>query len=231
MMNGVSATKRLGVMGGTFDPIHVGHLIAAECAREALALDEVLFVPAGDPPHKENSQVTPAEHRYTMTLLATVTNPRFAVSRIELDRRGKSFTVDTIEALKAQLPAETEVYFILGSDSMADVPKWHRPERLLSLCHFIVVGRPGWDRSAVEASLGPLYEPHRERIHPIDIPEVAVSSSEIRARVRAGRSIRYLTPDLVVQYIEERSLYKGGPPPGASDVAPRPGETGRGGAL
>lgn len=230
MMSGVSATRRLGVMGGTFDPIHVGHLIAAECAREALALDEVIFVPAGDPPHKESDHVTPAEYRYTMTLLATVTNPHFSVSRIEVDRRGKSFTVDTIEALQAQLPAGTEVYFILGSDSMADVPNWHRPDRLLSLCRFIVVGRPGWDRRTVEESLGPLYAPHRERIHSIDIPEVSVSSSDIRARVRTGRSIRYLTPDLVAQYIEERGLYKAERPQGAPAGGSRPGPEGRDGA-
>lgn len=211
MAGGVNVTRRLGVMGGTFDPIHVGHLIAAEGAREAAGLDEVLFVPAGDPPHKESSQVTPAGHRYMMTLLATVTNPHFSVSRIELDRQGKSFTVDTIEALKAELPPGTEIYFILGSDSMADVPNWHQPQRLLSLCHFLVVGRPGWDRGTVERSLGPLYAPHKERIHAIDIPEVSVSSSDIRARVRAGRSIRYLTTDLVVQYIEDRGLYKGEP--------------------
>ena len=168
--------RRLGIMGGTFDPIHMGHLIAAECAREVAGLDEVLFVPAGDPPHKESGDVTPAKHRYMMTLLATVTNPRFSVSRIELERRGKSFTVDTLEALQKEYGEETELYFILGTDSMADIPNWHQPERLLTLCHFLVVGRPGWDRSQVIESLGPLYEPNQERIHMIDIPAIDVSS-------------------------------------------------------
>jgi len=132
----LSGQRKIGLLGGTFDPIHVGHLIAAEYAREAAGLDEVLFIPAGEPPHKESRLVTPVKHRYMMTLLATVTNPHFNVSRVEIERKGKSFTVDTIRALKEQLGASAELYFILGSDSMADVPNWHQPERLLSLCHF-----------------------------------------------------------------------------------------------
>lgn len=227
--------RRLGVLGGTFDPIHIGHLIAAECAREAMDLDEVLFVPAGDPPHKDGSLVTPAAHRYMMTLLATVTNPSFSVSRIELERQGKSFTVDTIEALKREYSEETEVYFILGSDSMADIPNWYQPERLLSLCHFLVVGRPGWDRTAVKESLGPLYDAHHERIHAVEIPAIGVSSSDIRARVRAGKSIRYMTPDLVVQYIEGRGLYQSGEaasePQGKQLEEEGAGEPSDGGAL
>lgn len=208
MAGGVGAKKRIGIIGGTFDPIHIGHLVAAEGAREAAGLDEVIFVPAGDPPHKEAEKVSDARHRYVMTLLATVTNPRFSVSRIELDRQGKSFTVDTLEAMRRELGDGVELYFILGSDAMADVPNWHEPARLLTLCRFLVVGRPGWDKESVERSLGPLYPPNRERIQMVDIPAVDVSSREIRARVREGRSIRYLVPEMVERYIERQGLYK-----------------------
>lgn len=201
--------RRVGILGGTFDPIHAGHLIAAECVRESAGLDEVVFVPAGDPPHKESSRVTPARHRYVMTLLAVLAHPGFSVSRIEMDRAGKSFTVDTVEAMRREVGDGVDLYFILGSDSMADVPNWHQPERLLGLCHFLVAGRPGWDRSVVERSLGSLYETHRERIHMVDIPAIELSSSEIRARVREGRSIRYMVPEMVERYIRERGLYRG----------------------
>lgn len=215
----MSGIRKIGILGGTFDPIHVGHLIAAEIVREAVGLDEVLFVPAGDPPHKESELVTPAKHRYMMTLLGTVTNPHFNVSRVEIEREGKSFTVDTVLALQEKYNGSAELYFILGSDSMADVPNWHQPDRLLTLCHFLVAGRPGWDRSRVEESLGPLFAPNRERIHMIDIPAVDVSSSEIRARIREGRSIRYMVPDLVLHYIEERGLYREGAAPTGGDFA------------
>jgi nicotinate-nucleotide adenylyltransferase len=229
---GVSGQRKIGLLGGTFDPIHIGHLIAAEYAREAAGLDEVLFIPAGEPPHKESQLVTPVKHRYMMTLLATVTNPHFNVSRVEIERKGKSFTVDTVLALKEQYGASAELYFILGSDSMADVPNWHQPERLLSLCHFLVAGRPGWDRDKVKESLGPLYAPNSERIHMIEIPAVDISSSEIRARVREGRSIRYMVPDLVLSYIEERGLYRQGVAGATGDNAQREREiSGEGQAL
>ena len=213
-------------MGGTFDPIHVGHLIAAEWVREAAVLDEVIFVPAGDPPHKEAGRVSPAQHRYRMTLLATATNPRFSVSRIELDRDGKSYTVHTVEALRRELGDGAELYFILGSDSMADVPNWYEPHRLLGLCHFLVAARPGWDRRLVETSLGPLYQPNRERIHMVDIPGIDLSSSEIRARVREGRSIRYMVPDLVERYIQEHGLYRDTGPSGETQESLAPGPRG-----
>ncbi|MFS8572912.1 MAG: nicotinate-nucleotide adenylyltransferase [Clostridia bacterium] len=213
MTGGVGSAKRVGIMGGTFDPVHIGHLIAAESAREAAGLDRVVFVPAGEPPHKAKEELAPARDRYVMTLLATVGHPSFSVSRIELDRQGKSYTVDTLEALHKELGDAVELYFILGSDAMAGLSGWHRPQRLFELCRFLVIRRPGWDPARLRESLGGLYDAHRDRIQVVDVPGVDVSSSEIRARVREGRSIRYLVPEMVERYIREHGLYGRGQGP------------------
>ena len=199
--------KRIGVFGGTFDPIHVGHLIAAECVREACGLDEVLFVPAGVPPHKEAANVTGARHRYLMTLLATLTHPHFSVSRIDIDRSGPSFTVETLALLRKEL-APVELFFVLGSDSLADLPTWHEPDRLLGENRLIVASRPGWEMAEAQAALGPLYEKHRDRIQAVTIPGIDVSSRALRARIAAGKSVRYQVPDLVLRYIESHGLYR-----------------------
>lgn len=195
-------------MGGTFDPIHLGHLVVAEAAREAHRLDQVVFVPAGRPPHKKETEVSEARHRYVMTLLATMSHPQFTVSRIELDRQGKSFTVDTLSQLIEEAGEGTELSFILGADSMADVPNWREPERLLGLCRFLVVSRPGFGMDDVKTSLGPLYEEHKSRLELLDVPAIGVSSSEIRRRVAQGKSIRYLVPDGVLRYIHDHGMYR-----------------------
>lgn len=195
-------------MGGTFDPIHLGHLVVAEAAREAHRLDQVVFVPAGRPPHKKETEVSEARHRYVMTLLATMSHPQFTVSRIELDRQGKSFTVDTLSQLIEEAGEGTELSFILGADSMADVPNWREPERLLGLCRFLVVSRPGFGMDDVKTSLGPLYEEHKSRLELLDVPAIGVSSSDIRRRVAQGKSIRYLVPDGVLRYIHDHGMYR-----------------------
>lgn len=204
--------KRVGVMGGTFDPIHVGHLTAAEWAREECRLDQVLFVPAGVPPHKEAAEVSPARHRLIMTELAVLANPAFAVSRVDVERRGKSYTVETIAALRKELPEGTELFFIMGADSLADIPTWHEPDRLLSSCQFIVTTRPGWEIDRARELLGDLYVRHAERIRCIEIPAIDVSSRMIRERLRRGGSARYLVPDLVLRYIQDRNVYERGNP-------------------
>jgi len=203
--------KRYGILGGTFDPIHTGHLVAAEWVMDACGLDQVLFVPAGVPPHKAADAVSASQHRYMMTLLATLDNPRFAVHRVDLDRPGKSYTVDTLAALRKELGEGVELYFIMGADSLADLPTWHDPERLLRENRIIVANRPGWEFDRVKASLGELYEAHADRVLIVETPSIAISSSEIRARVASGRSIRYLVPSLVARYIRRHGLYQGRP--------------------
>ncbi len=200
--------KRYGVLGGTFDPIHTGHLVAAEWVKDSLELDEVLFVPAGIPPHKNEASVSQARHRYLMTLLATLDNQAFSVHRVDLDRPGRSFTVDTLAALKGELGPDAELHFIMGADSLADLPTWHEPERLLKENRIIVATRPGWEIEEIKESLGTLYHAYSDRVLPVEIPAIQISSSEVRARVAAGRSIRYLVPSLVARYIYKHGLYQ-----------------------
>src|SRR3954452_23333272 len=151
---------RLGLIGGTFDPIHAGHLLIAEVARHAASLDRVVFIPAGDPPHKGEA-VTPAEHRYAMTLLATASNQSFQVSRREMERAGPSYSLTTIQEYQVELGGEGELYFITGLDAILEIRTWHRWEEVLQACQFIAVARPGFDAAALNAVLP---EPYRERV-------------------------------------------------------------------
>lgn len=196
--------RRIGLMGGTFDPIHHGHLVVAEEARERFGLERVIFVPNRQPPHKKDYQVTDAEHRYNMCLLATADNPHFTVSREEIDRPGPSYTIDTIRAFRAQLGPETELYFITGADAVLEILTWRSPDAILSECHVVAAHRPGFDLSRLEPVLG------RERAHKVQalaIPALDISSTDIRRRVAEGRSIRYLTPQAVEGYIHKMGLY------------------------
>jgi nicotinate-nucleotide adenylyltransferase len=202
--------QRIGVLGGTFDPVHLGHLAAAEAVREELGLGRVLFVPAGRPPHKDPARITPAEHRYRMTVLATAGNPGFRVTRMEIDRPGPSYTVDTLRQLAAQLPAGTELIFITGVDAFVDVRTWREPDELFRLSRFAVVRRPGFDGGRLEEALGALAPWQRDRVHCVDATGLEISSRDLRSRVRAGRSIRYLVPDAVLAYIAHYGLYRGG---------------------
>lgn len=196
---------RLGIMGGTFDPIHFGHLVTAEQAREALDLDVVLFMPAGSPAFKADSSVTGAEDRYAMTLLATAANPSFDASRFEIEREGTTYTVDTLRALRAVYPENVKLFFITGADAILEILSWHDAEGMAQLATFIAATRPGYDinraRERVEASAIDF------DIRYIEIPALAVSSTNIRERVSAGKSVRYLTPDAVIGYIQKNGLY------------------------
>jgi nicotinate-nucleotide adenylyltransferase len=191
--------KRVGIMGGTFDPIHHGHLVAASEAAALFGLDEVVFVPTGEPWQKTERQVSPAEHRYLMAVIATASNPRFWVSRVDIDRTGPTYTVDTIRDIAAQRPGD-ELFFITGADALAQILSWKDAEEALTLAHFVGVTRPGYELS--DAHL-----PHAS-VTLLDVPALAISSSACRERVSGGRPVWYLVPDGVVQYINKHRLYR-----------------------
>ncbi|MBA7507316.1 putative nicotinate-nucleotide adenylyltransferase [subsurface metagenome] len=197
----------IGVMGGTFDPIHIGHLIVAEEVRTRLDLAEVLFVPAGQPWLKPDSPVSAAEHRVQMVRLAIADKPYFRLSTTEIERAGYSYTVDTIAELLGQLGAGDELFFILGWDSLAELPKWHEPSRLIEMCHLVAVPRPGYpapDLKALEVAIPGL----SQNVMLMDKPEIDISASEIRNRVARGLSIHHLVPEPVESYIRQHRLYK-----------------------
>jgi nicotinate-nucleotide adenylyltransferase len=198
--------RRIGLMGGTFDPIHHGHLVAAEEARWQFDLDTVLFVPTGQPWQKPVG-VSPAEDRYRMTVIATASNPAFEVSRVEIDHPGPTYTVDTLRRLRAELGEDARLFFITGADAVLHILTWKDREEVLALAEFIAATRPGYDLERLTERL-PLA---RERLHPMEIPMLAISSTEIRARVARGAPIQYLVPDGVVEYVAERGLYRSEP--------------------
>jgi nicotinate-nucleotide adenylyltransferase len=202
-MRDLNGPERVGIMGGTFDPVHYGHLLIAEIARAEFDLHRVVWVPAGDPPHKTADPVTSAEHRYAMTLLATATHPQFEVSRLELERAGRSYTLDTVLTFREQLP-NAELFFITGADAILEILTWYRHEELIRACAFIAATRPGYDLGQLRAVLPPEYLP---RIHPITTPGVDISSTNVRERVLAGKPIRFLVPEPVEAYIAKHRLY------------------------
>jgi nicotinate-nucleotide adenylyltransferase len=195
--------RRLGVMGGTFDPIHYGHLVTAEEAQVQFALDAVVFVPTGHPWMKEDRRVSPPEDRYLMTVIATASNPRFQVSRVEIDREGPTYTVDTLRLLGAENP-DAELYFITGADAMLEILEWKDPEEVLSIAHFIAATRPGYDLERFESAA----PTHTANVSLMTIPALAISSTDIRKRVHEGRPIRYLVPEGVKSYVEKAGLYR-----------------------
>lgn len=197
---------RVGVFGGTFDPIHVGHLAAAEEARLTLGLETVLFVPAARPPHKPDGPQASAADRLAMVRLAVADNPGFACSDIEFLRAGPSYTVDTLRALAAELPGR-ELFYLLGSDSLPEIPTWHEPEALCRLATFAVLLRPGWPRAQLEAWLSLQPDPLRPRAVIVEVPGLDVASRDIRRRLRAGQPARYLLPESVRRFVQERGLY------------------------
>lgn len=192
--------RRLGVMGGTFDPIHHGHLVAASEAAARFRLDEVVFVPTGQPWQKSYRAVSPAEDRYLMTVIATAENPQFSVSRIDIDRGGPTYTVDTLRDLSA-LDADTDLFFITGADALAQLLTWRDSEELFSLAHFVGVTRPGHQLTDAGLPAG--------GVSLVEVPALAISSTECRARVAKGDPIWYMVPDGVVRYIDKRELYRG----------------------
>lgn len=191
--------RRIGVMGGTFDPIHHGHLVAASEVATKFELDEVVFVPTGEPWQK--TQVSPGEHRYLMTVIATASNPRFTVSRVDIDRDGPTYTVDTLRDLRAKYPLD-ELFFISGADAVAQIVSWKDKDELWELAHFIGVSRPGH-----ELSLSGLSGKH---VSLMEVPALAISSTDCRSRVGRGYPVWYLVPDGVVQYIAKHRLYTDG---------------------
>jgi nicotinate-nucleotide adenylyltransferase len=193
------AGKRVGIMGGTFDPIHHGHLVAASEVASRFGLDEVIFVPTNEPWQKVERQVSPAEHRYLMTVIATASNPRFWVSRVDIDRGGATYTVDTINDIAALRP-DADLYFITGADALAQILSWKDAEAALKLAHFVGVTRPGYELS--DAHLP------SDSVTLVDVPAMAISSSGCRERVRDRRPVWYLVPDGVVQYINKHRLYR-----------------------
>ncbi len=202
--------RRIGLFGGTFDPPHLGHLVLAEWARVRLRLERVVFVPAGAPPHKRGRRLTPAAHRLAMTRLAVAGNAAFEVSELEARRRGPSFTVDTLRELRGRFP-DARFYLLMGADSLAEFPGWHEPETIARLATLAVAARPAeWSRAAVRRAHAARPSRGRGRVVALDNPLVAISSSALRARARAGRSLRYLVPEAVADYVAERGLYRGG---------------------
>jgi nicotinate-nucleotide adenylyltransferase len=187
-------------MGGTFDPVHHGHLVAASEVADLFALDEVIFVPTGEPWQKDGRVVSPAEDRYLMTVVATASNPRFSVSRIDIDRGGPTYTIDTLRDLRTERGPGTELFFITGADALAQILSWRDPAELASLAHFVGVTRPGH----------PLTDPGlpEGQVSLVEVPAMAISSTDCRERVGHNRPIWYLVPDGVVQYIAKRRLYR-----------------------
>ena len=198
--------QKIGIMGGTFDPIHMGHLVMAEAVRMDYDLAKVIFIPTGTSPHKQGMAVTPALDRYIMTMMATYSNPYFFVSPIERDRPGPSFTIDTVRALIAEYGPGTEFYFLTGTDTVLELHTWNNIDELLELCHFVAASRPGQTTSIAEEieRLGPKA---KDRVHRLTTPELEISSTDIRERVRQGKSIRYFVPENVEHYIHKEGLY------------------------
>lgn len=200
---------RLGVLGGTFDPPHIGHLILAEEARLALGLDQVLFVPAGAPWRKAGQELSPWEHRLAMVRLALADNPHFAVSTLEIERHGPSYTAETLAALQEELPAASELFFIMGQDSLADLPNWRQPQRIISLARLAVAARSGGEGTQADA-LEKEVPGIADRLVWLDMPRIDISATAVRDRVRRRLSIRYWVPPLVEEYIREHKLYVAG---------------------
>jgi nicotinate-nucleotide adenylyltransferase len=195
---------RLGVMGGTFDPIHYGHLVTAEEALHQFELDGVMFVPTGRPWMKEHEVVSPAEHRYLMTVIATASNPLFSVSRMEVDRDGPTYTVETLRSLKREFGDGVELFFITGADAVLEILQWKDTDQLFQVARFIAATRPGYDMASLETAAAT----DHPGIDVMNIPALAISSTDIRARVAQGGPIRYLVPEGVKSYVEKAGLYR-----------------------
>lgn len=200
--------KSIAIMGGTFDPIHNGHLVTAEAVRHRFHVDKVIFIPTGKPAHKLGQTVTHNEHRYLMTVLATMRNENFEVSRLEIDRPGPTYTIDTIEELKKICRPDVRLYFITGADAINQMMSWKEPERLVRLCDFIAVTRPGYDLEKLFGDINEMRRRFSGRIHFMEVPALAISSSDIRQRARRGAPIQYLLPQEVEDYIHKFHLYE-----------------------
>jgi nicotinate-nucleotide adenylyltransferase len=213
---GASRRVRVGVMGGTFDPIHHGHLVAASEVASLFALDEVVFVPTNEPWQKETRRVSTAEDRYLMTVIATASNPRFSVSRVDIDRGGPTYTVDTLRDLGARRGPDTDFFFITGADALDQIFSWRDAEELFEMAHFVGCTRPGHPLADPGLPLG--------KASLVEIPALAISSTDCRERVRRGEPVWYLVPDGIVQYVNKRGLYRDPAAAGSGLGQPRVGE-------
>ena len=203
--------KKIGIMGGTFNPVHHGHLVTAQEALDQFSLDEVIFIPTGDPPHKIEDLLAHAEDRYLMTVIATSSNSSFFVYRIEIDRKGKSYTIDTVKELRKLLGSNSELYFITGADAILEILTWKNTREIVTLAKFIAATRPGYDLSKIKELKTTLFDSEDEadrRIFIMEIPALAISSTDIRQRIKIGRPVNYLVPEGVNNYILKHGLYK-----------------------
>ncbi|MEZ6054027.1 MAG: nicotinate-nucleotide adenylyltransferase [Planctomycetaceae bacterium] len=198
---------RLGIYGGTFDPVHYGHLLLAEQCREQCELDEVWFVPAGVPPHKQADGITPAKDRINMLDFALAGIPEFSISTIEVERDGPSYTVDTLQQL-VEADASRELFLLIGADSLADFPTWRQPQRILELATLVAVNRGDFDEAQLRSDVARLGPQTADRLQIVEMPGIDISATDIRRRVHEGRSIRFFTARPVEHYIVERGLYR-----------------------
>lgn len=205
-LNDLKKYKKIAIVGGTFNPIHYGHLVTGEMVYHDFNVDKVIFMPTGDPAHKEVN--THNKHRFAMTSMAIADNDKFEISALEIDREGKTYTIDTIEELKKYCDKEVIIYFVMGADSIYHLHKWKEYEKLLTMCEFIGVTRPNYDKCEMEILVNELNEKYNAKINFLEIPALDISSSDLRKKVEEGISIRYLLPDNVEKYISEFSLYK-----------------------
>lgn len=208
---GDTRNPRIGVMGGTFDPLHHGHLVAASEVAHLFELDEVVFVPTGQPWQKDAGKVSPAEDRYLMTVIATASNPRFSVSRIDIDRPRPTYTIDTLREMRQLRGPDAEFFFITGADALQQILSWRNVDELFYLAHFVGCTRPGHRLSDAGLPEG--------KVSLVEIPALAISSTECRERVRAGEPVWYLVPDGIVQYINKRGMYRDAETPRAQYVS------------
>ena len=201
----LEGVKKVAIMGGTFDPIHYGHLVAANCVRQEFDIDKIIFMPTGNPPHKQNKIVSHSEHRYLMTVLATVNNPFFEVSRLEIDRMGLTYTIDTINQIKKLCNDYTKIYFITGADAIEQIFLWKDADKLINLCNFIGVSRPNYNFEKISNKLN---ENFKKKINFLEIPALSISSTDIKNKISNNKTISYLVPKEVEEYIIKSNLYK-----------------------
>ena len=201
---------KIGIMGGTFDPIHYGHLVTAEAVGYKFNLSKVIFVPSGNPPHKVARVVTNQRDRYIMTVLATVTNPNCEVSTIELNKKGYTYTVDTMKEFSSIYGDDYEFYFITGADAILEILNWKNIDTLLNLCYFVAATRPGFSNKELDERLDYIEKEYGRKIFKVVVPSLAISSTDIRRRVANGEPIKYLLPEVVEKYIQKKPLYQEG---------------------
>ena len=206
-----NSKKKIGIMGGTFNPIHHGHLVTAQEALAQFSLDQVIFIPTGDPPHKIEDFLADAEDRYLMTVIAISSNDNFLVSRAEIDRKGKSYTIDTVKELRNVHGMDAELFFITGADAILEILTWKNTEEIVTLAKFIAATRPGYDLSKIEDLKSTLFNSKKEAdegISIMEIPALAISSTDIRKRIKQERPINFLVPEGVNNYIIKHELYR-----------------------